>query len=150
MSSLRPHAIQLAKSLPPRLQTFFARYPAPAILPTGADPETHKTPYQQDTPNPFLATKHPVTGKYHDPIYSLRRQAEIVKLARENGVEELLPYTPKGTYERLGKRVEFGLRVKGTGVGQKVKGHKHERQMIAKLVLPLVTIRWWEMVGEML
>lgn len=135
MTSLQRNAIQLAKSLPPRLQTFFARYPSPAILPTGVDPETAKTPYQQDTPNPFLPTKHPVTGKWHDPVYSLRRQAEIVKLARENGVEELLPYTPKGTLERLQKRVEFGLRVKGTGVGQKVKGHKHERQMIAKSVL---------------
>lgn len=136
-SSLQRSAIELAKSLPPRLQTFLARYPSPAILPAGVDPESAKTPYQQDTPNPFLPTKHPVTGKWHDPVYSLRRQAEIVKLARENGVEELLPYTPKGTFERLQKRVELGLRVKGTGVGQKVKGHKHERQLIAKLVLLL-------------
>jgi large subunit ribosomal protein L25 len=140
-SSLQRSAIELAKALPPRLQTFLARYPSPTILPAGADPETAKTPYQQDTPNPFLPTKHPVTGKWHDPVYSLRRQAEIVKLARENGVEELLPYTPKGTYERLQKRVELGLRVKGTGVGQKVKGHKHERQMIAKSVL--LVCRMW-------
>jgi large subunit ribosomal protein L25 len=143
-SSLQRSAIELARALPPRLQTFLARYPSPKILPTGVDPEAAKTPYQQDTPNPFLPTKHAVTGKWHDPVYSLRRQAEIVKLARENGVEELLPYTPKGTFERLQKRVELGLRVKGTGIGQKVKGHKHERQLIAKLVLVLkgVCVEW--------
>ena len=149
-SSLQRSAIELARALPPRLQTFLARYPSPKILPAGVDPEAAKTPYQQDTPNPFLPTKHPVTGRWHDPVYSLRRQAEIVKLARENGVEELLPYTPKGTYERLQKRVELGLRVKGTGVGQKVKGHKHERQMIAKYVALPKLAAWLKGVGEML
>jgi len=58
-------------------------------------------------------------------------------MAREHGVEELLPYTPKGTEERLRKRVEFGLRVKGTGVGQQVKGHAHERHLVAKWVVPV-------------
>lgn len=126
--------IQLALALPARLRTFLARYPHPSILPAGADPATYKTAYQEETPNPFLPTKHPVTGRWHEPKYSLRRQAELVKMAREHGVEELLPYTPKGTEERLRKRVELGLRVKGTGVGQKVKGHKHERQLAAKCV----------------
>lgn len=103
----------------------------------GATPSNPRvTGYQQDRPNPFLPMRHPVTGKWHDPVYSLRRQAELVKLAREHGVEELLPPTPKGTEERLRRRVEFGLRVKGTGVGQQVKGHAHERQMVAKYVSP--------------
>lgn len=70
-------------------------------------------------------------------------------------MEELLPPTPKGTLERLRKRVELGLRVKGTGVGQTVKGHKHERQMIAKmekrreamLAMPNL-IREWKKVGK--
>lgn len=127
--------VKLAQALPPRLLTFLARYPPVSILPTGTDPATAKTGYQEDTPNPFLPLKHPVTGRWHNPKYSLRRQAELVKMAREHGVEELLPYTPKGTDEKISKRVEFGLRVKGTGVGQQVKGHKHERQMIAKYVL---------------
>ncbi|KAK4240951.1 CSL zinc finger-domain-containing protein [Achaetomium macrosporum] len=126
--------VQLALALPARLRTFLARYPPASILPAGVDPETHKTAYQEETPNPFLPTKHPVTGRWHDPKYSLRRQAELVKMAREHGVEELLPYTPKGTEVRLRKRVELGLRVRGTGVGQQVKGHKHERQMGAKYV----------------
>ena len=136
--------VQLALSLPPRLRTFLARYPPASILPAGADPETHKTAYQEESPNPFMPTKHPITGKWHNPKYSLRRQAELVKLAQENGVEELLPFTRKLNEEKLRKRVELGLRVKGTGVGEKVKGHKHERTLVAKYVEPLLVVlpRW--------
>ena len=134
MAAISQH-IQLAKSLPPRLLRFFARYPPAALQPKSSSGEPAKTGYQLDTPNPFQQTKHPATGRWHDPVYSLRRQAELVKLAREHGVEELLPHTSKGTEERLRRRVEHGLRVKGTGVGQKVKGHKHERQMAVKYVL---------------
>ncbi|EWY98438.1 hypothetical protein FOQG_00783 [Fusarium oxysporum f. sp. raphani 54005] len=121
--------IGLAKSLPAPLQRFFARYPPAAILPEN----TPKTRYQEERPNPFRFYKHPVTGKWQDPVYSQRRQAELVKMARENGVEDLLPETRKGTEYKLAHRVEHGLRVKGTGVGQKVKGHIHERHMIAKM-----------------
>ncbi|KAH6650662.1 hypothetical protein F5144DRAFT_617471 [Chaetomium tenue] len=132
MAAAATKNIQLALALPTRLRTFLARYPPASILPAGADPETHKTGYQEDTPNPFRPLRHPVTGKWHDPKYSLRRQAELVKMARKHGVEELLPEGPKSTEVRLRKRVELGLRVKGTGVGQKVKGHKHERQLGVK------------------
>jgi len=137
MAATASRYIELAKALPPRLQTFLARYPPAAILSQSATGETPKTGYQQDTPNPFLPTKHPVTGRWHDPIYSKRRQADLVKMAREHGVEELLPYTPKKTEEKLRKRVELGVRVKGTGVGQKVKGHIEERHLIAKYVISL-------------
>ena len=129
--------IQLAKALPPRLQRFFARYPPASIINPAASGELPQTAYQIEAPNPFLATKHPVTGKWHDPKFSLRRQAELVKLAREHGVEELLPYTPKKTEERIRHRVEHGLRVKGTGIGQQVKGHAHERHLVGKYVLLL-------------
>ena len=127
------HFVQLAKTLPSPLQRFFARWPPAAILPEGA--AAKPTPYQEQRPNPFRFYKHPVTGKWQDPVYSQRRQAELVQLAREHGVEELLPETTKGTEYRLAYRVEHGLRVKGTGVGQKVKGHIHERHMIAKYVV---------------
>ncbi|KAK3695143.1 hypothetical protein B0T22DRAFT_454478 [Podospora appendiculata] len=159
MAALSQKHIQLALALPPRLRTFLARYPPAAILPTapgaGASAETPKTAYQEETPNPFQPLKHPATGKWHDPKYSLRRQAEIVKIAREHGVEELLPFTVKGTEERLRKRVELGLRVKGTGVGEQVKGHKHERQLVSKmekkrkamLEMPDL-IREWKKVGK--
>ncbi|CAG9971685.1 unnamed protein product, partial [Clonostachys byssicola] len=74
-----------------------------------------------------------------DPVYSNRRQAQLVKMAREHGVEHLLPESKKGTAYRLAYRVEHGLRVKGTGVGQSVKGHIHERHMIAKYVSALLS-----------
>ena len=50
-------------------------------------------------------------------------------------MEELLPFTTKGTQERIRKREEQGLRVKGTGVGQRVKGKEWERTMKKKLDL---------------
>lgn len=126
--------VQLAKTLPPPLQRFFARWPPAAILPDAAAAAAKPTPHQEQRPNPFRFYKHPVTGKWQDPVYSLRRQAELVHMARQHGVEDLLPETTKGTEYRLARRVEHGLRVKGTGVGQKVKGHAHERHMIAKYV----------------
>ncbi|TGJ88001.1 hypothetical protein E0Z10_g749 [Xylaria hypoxylon] len=99
--------VELAKQLHPRLQRFFAKYPPNQILPISTRTNTIK---DGATPNPFLPHKHPVTGKWHDPEFSLRRQAELVKLARGEGVEELLPFTSKGTEERIRHRVEHGLR----------------------------------------
>ncbi|PKS06661.1 hypothetical protein jhhlp_007411 [Lomentospora prolificans] len=147
--------VSLAKALPPQLKRFFARYPPAAILPpTPEGAEAPKTSYQLARPDPFRFWKHPVTGKWHDPVYSLRRQAELVKMARENGVEELLPESAKSTETKLAKRVEFGLRVKGTGAGQRVKGHAHERHILSKmqkrrdamLEMPKL-IREWKRVG---
>src|SRR5258708_4178906 len=101
--------IHLAKSLPPQLQRFLARYPPASLLPPGTDPETAQTSYQQERPKPFEWLKHPVTGKWHDPVYSLRRQAQLLKLAREHGVEELMPPSRKAPDEQLAHRVEHGL-----------------------------------------
>ncbi|KAK1636848.1 hypothetical protein BDP81DRAFT_394492 [Colletotrichum phormii] len=147
--------IQLAKTLPAQLQRFFARWPPAAILPHNMAATTPKTGFQEITPNPFKSQKHAATGKWHDPVYSMRRQAEIVKLARQHGVEELLPPTVKGTEYRIAHRVEHGLRVKGTGVGQKVKGKIHERMVqprmekrrAAVLVMPKL-IKEWKKVGK--
>ncbi|KEZ44390.1 hypothetical protein SAPIO_CDS3375 [Scedosporium apiospermum] len=148
--------VNLAKGLPAQLKRFLARYPPTSILPpTTESAEVAKTSYQLARPDPFKFWKHPVTGKWHDPVYSLRRQAELVKMAREHGVEELLPETAKGTETRLARRVEFGLRVKGTGVGQRVKGHSHERQILTKMAkrreamleMPKL-IREWKRVGK--
>ena len=142
--------VKLAQSLPPRLLRFFARYPPPtssfvqhvpaSSVSTSSNPNASQEessisgsanllPY----PNPFQSQKHSATGKWHNPVFSLRRQADLVKMARANGVEKLLPYTTKGTEEKLQRRVEHGLRVKGTGVGQKVKGKLWERTMKGRL-----------------
>ncbi|PSS03607.1 hypothetical protein BD289DRAFT_502146 [Coniella lustricola] len=151
---LKEQYVNLAKTLPERLQRFLARYPPGEILKPTQRGKPH-TGYQMDSKNPFEAQRHPETGRLHNPVYSLRRQADLVKLAREHGVEELLPHTIKKTDVRLAKRVEFGWRGKGTGVGQKVKGHIHERQLAAKmdkrreamLNMPAL-IREWKAVGR--
>jgi large subunit ribosomal protein L25 len=147
--------IKLATRLPPQLTRFFARYPPRSILDsTTQTPNSLESPLTASStdatasiPNssadfsesaaaasPFRAQKHPITGKWHDPVFSLRRQAELVKLAREHGVEELLPHSIKGTAERLRRREENGLRVKGTGIGQKVKGKEWERTLKGRYV----------------
>ena len=147
--------VKLAQSLPPRLLRFFARFPPPrasfanrapsstvstAINTNSSDPNasheentvSHSRP-SLPYPNPFQSRKHPVTGSWLDPVYSLRRQADLVKMARAHGVDGLLPYTIKGTEERTIRRQNQGLRVKGTGVGQKVKGKLWERTMKGRL-----------------
>lgn len=125
--------VKLAKSLPPQLQRFFARYPPQAIC-SGLKPGEKVHPIVTEATSPFKPRKNPITGKWHDPIYSLRRQADLCKLARANGVEELLPLSVKSTEEKLRKRMENGLRVKGTGVGQRVKGKESERTLKSRYV----------------
>lgn len=143
-------AITLAKALPERLQYFFKKFPTPAVLGTANQtPNSFEAPSTPSSSSlspdsdatiaptskgalptsPFDAYLHPVTGKWQPPFYSLRRQAELVKLARKHGVEDLMPYSIKGTVERQRRREEHGLRVKGTGVGQKVKGKEWERTL---------------------
>lgn len=146
--------VKLAQSLPPRLLRFFARYPPTILSSTLTHAQvttalntssTHSNASQEeatvvDIPirspkvyNPFKAQKHPLTAVWQTSRFSLRRQADLVKMARHHGVEELLPYTPKKTDVRLRKREQLGLRVKGTGEGQKVKGKKEERTMKTRL-----------------
>jgi large subunit ribosomal protein L25 len=144
----RKEAIQLARSLPPRLLYFFQKWPTPATLgsQSSAAPNTIQTPSSSPPSSdsdavtdssaplflnrsPFDAFKNPATGKWHAPFYSLRRQADLMKLAQQHGVEELMPFSIKGSAEKARKREEHGLRVKGTGVGQKVKGKEWERTL---------------------
>ena len=176
--ALQVEHINLARSLPSRLLNFFAKYPPSALsqslntqiagtMSNISDKSStsfaenieengiESTSSIPEPSNPFRSQKNPVTGKWYEPRYSLRRQADLVKLARAHGVEELLPYTTKGTQAKIEKREELGLRVKGTGVGQRPKGHKHERTMRprlekrkqAMLDMPEM-VRNWEQVGN--
>ena len=94
--------------------------------------------------------KNYVTGRWRGARYGLRIQADLVKLAARHGVEEFLPYTRKKTGERQRRREERGLRIKGTGVGQKVKGRKWERTLesrldrrrVAMLKMPKMIYNW--------
>jgi large subunit ribosomal protein L25 len=88
---------------------------------------------ERGPPNPFLPLKNYETGRWRGAAIGLRVQADLVKLAKKNGVEALLPPGRKSTAFKEQRTLERGLRVKGTGEGQKVKGHKWERRMGAKL-----------------
>jgi len=138
---------QLARSLPLRLQKFFCLNPprlvngaliAPGTLPPQSQPQSTTSAIPPPSSisrfvNPFQPQQNIKTGRWHPPLYSLRRQADLVKLAKEHGVEDLLPPTLKSTEATLRRREEFGLRVKGTGAGQKVKGHEWERTLKGRL-----------------
>jgi large subunit ribosomal protein L25 len=91
------------------------------------------TPAEVPFPNPFLPTKNFATGRWHGPVYGLRKQADLVKLAQQHGVIDLLPWTIKKPGEKEARRIERGLQVKGTGEGQKVKGKLWERTMKGRL-----------------
>jgi hypothetical protein len=73
-------------------------------------------------------------------------------MARRYGVEELLPYSHKLKWVKDKKREEKGLRVKGTGVGEKVKGKEWERTVkgrlekrrVAMLKMPEMIQQWKE------
>lgn len=88
---------------------------------------------ERGPPNPFLPMKNHETGRWRGAAIGLRVQADLVKLAKAYGVEALLPPGRKSTVFKEQRTLEQGLRVRGTGEGQKVKGHKWERRMGAKL-----------------
>jgi large subunit ribosomal protein L25 len=89
----------------------------------------HDLPY----PNPFLPSKNFTTGRWHGPVFGLRKQADLVKLAVQHDVVDLLPWTIKKPGEKDARRIESGLMVKGTGEGQKVKGKNWERTLKGRL-----------------
>ncbi|CAO2649089.1 Nn.00g100380.m01.CDS01 [Neocucurbitaria sp. VM-36] len=103
--------------------------PSSAPSNSSIPPEAHDLPY----PNPFLPTKNFATGRWHSPAYGLRKQADLVKLASQHGVVDLLPWTIKKPGEKERRRIEKGLMVKGTGEGQKVKGKLWERTLKGRL-----------------
>lgn len=139
------HHLKLARSLPKRLQRFLAvnniqRVSQPAsetAIGANSDdsqaPEAATSQHLNNPLNPFKPNRNPRTGRWHPPLYSLRRQAALMKDAKEHGVEELLPHSLKSTRERQKRREEHGLRVQGTGVGQRVKGHHWERTLKGRL-----------------
>ena len=157
--------VKLAQTLPPKLLRFFRRYPpgtvkapfcstvSPSFTTPNPTPPEHYPPLSTDVrANPFQSTQNPITGAWRDPVYSLRRQADLVKLARENGVEGLLPFTVKSTGERAARQEERAQQMMG---GRKVKGHYWERTQKGRLEkrrqamvgMPEL-IRTWKEVGS--
>ncbi|KAF2474832.1 uncharacterized protein BDR25DRAFT_332160 [Lindgomyces ingoldianus] len=140
--------VRLAESLPGVLLRFFAKYPPPALIrpvqsttvastasSAGPNAPATETPTENELPyhNPFQPRKNFETGTWYGPRYGLRKQANLVKVAQKYGVVDLLPYTIKKPGEKERRRIERGLRVKGTGVGEKVKGKLWERTLKGRL-----------------
>jgi large subunit ribosomal protein L25 len=51
-------------------------------------------------PNPFIPRKSPKNQSWRPPVYSLRRQADLVKKAKATGLLHLLPHGPKNPLPR--------------------------------------------------
>ncbi|KAF1950697.1 hypothetical protein CC80DRAFT_496616 [Byssothecium circinans] len=153
--SLPPRLIRFFQKFPPPalLQQTFAQGPpvaeaTPTVTPSALDASSSSTPAPiSEVPsasldstdavlpyhNPFLPLKSHVTGRWRGPVYGLRQQASLVKLASAHGVLDLLPWTIKKPGEKEKRRIEKGLQVKGTGEGQKVKGKLWERTLKGRL-----------------
>ncbi|KAJ4301157.1 hypothetical protein N0V90_003247 [Kalmusia sp. IMI 367209] len=140
-----PSVLNLSAPAPPTAETTPATAPAvpnaspiepstapidpPSLAPLSATADAQNLPY----PNPFLPRKNHTTGRWYGPVYGLRQQADLVKLAQKHDVLELLPWTIKKPGEKEKRRIERGLQVKGTGEGQKVKGKLWERTLKGRL-----------------
>ncbi|KAF2255222.1 hypothetical protein BU26DRAFT_514973 [Trematosphaeria pertusa] len=151
--SLPPRLIRFFERFPP--PALLQNTAAPALRSAGTAPTTSPTDpnapaIESSTPelsseappsssselpyhNPFLPRKNYTTGRWYGPAYGLRKQAELVKLAQTHGVLDLLPWTIKKPGEKEKRRIERGLQVKGTGVGEKVKGKLWERTLKGRL-----------------
>lgn len=116
--------VKLASTLPPMLHRFFARFPPGS-----------------NAANIFRHTKNEITGRWHNPKYSLRRQKELVKLSQDYGVEELLPPTVKSSVARA-ERAALGPRLRRM---MTPKGKGWERSLRSKYVYSRP--RWVRRVG---
>jgi large subunit ribosomal protein L25 len=125
-----------AASIPPVASTTPSENPNASSIETPeipADAANLSSTAELGYHNPFQPRKNYVTGRWYSPVYGLRKQADLVKLASQHGVLDLLPYTIKNPVEKEKRRLEKGLMVKGTGVGQKVKGKVWERTLKGRL-----------------
>lgn len=76
--------------LPKKLHTFFIKYPPRPLAQYAEKPSVITDPHK----NPFLPNKNEDSGKWHGAKYSLRRSADLYKMAFKYGVADLLPPIP--------------------------------------------------------
>ncbi|KAF8889594.1 hypothetical protein BD779DRAFT_1520006 [Infundibulicybe gibba] len=97
------------------------------LAPRQTDAVPPKTDTNLHLPNPFLPQRNPKTGKWSAPKYSLRRQAELVKKAKESSLVHLLPAGPKLTNPSQLASTQ------ATPTSLDVKGTKNEKQELARV-----------------
>lgn len=107
--------------------------------PLGTPVQTVLLPFQ----NPFKPHRDPRTGKYHGPRYSLRRQADIIKLALRFGVADLLPPSEKMNRLLYGKKRPMvgTLRPKGTYEERTRETYVEKKQKSLEEALRIVAMR---------
>ncbi|CAK9437632.1 mitochondrial 54S ribosomal protein mL59 [Lodderomyces beijingensis] len=77
--------------LPQKLHNFFIKHPPRPFAQYKDGPSTTTDPIK----NPFYPNKHLETGRWHSPHYSRRRSADLFKMAKKFGIQDLLPPTPR-------------------------------------------------------
>lgn len=107
--------------LPDKLRTFFKKFPPNVKY------SDRPTLVNSPDANPFLPNKHPVTGRYHNPKYSLRRMSDLYKLAHQYGLQNLLPPNKKLFFE---EKYDQKKLMKGVLLP---KGHKYELRYDEKM-----------------
>lgn len=73
--------------LPQKLHKFFIKHPPRPF----AEYATKSSVITDPQRNPFLPNKNPETSRWHEPKFSLRRQADLYKMAYKFGIADLLP-----------------------------------------------------------
>ncbi|KAI3406984.1 MRPL25 [Candida oxycetoniae] len=81
--------------LPQKLHNFFIKYPPRPFAEYKTGPSTTNDPLK----NPFFPNKNLETGKWYNSLYSRRRSADLFKLAKKFGIQDLLPQTPRKFHE---------------------------------------------------
>lgn len=76
--------------LPQKLHNFFIKFPPRPFAAYLEKPSVTSDPNL----NPFLPNKNADTGRWHGAKYSLRRSADLFKMARKFGLQDLLPPIP--------------------------------------------------------
>jgi large subunit ribosomal protein L25 len=112
---------------------------SPTQTPAGEITPTVFLPFQ----NPFKPTRDPRSGKIHAPRYSLRRQADIIKLGMRFGVAELLPPSPKMNRLLHGKKRPMAgtLKPKGTYEERTRQQYVEKKQKSLEESLRVVAMR---------
>ncbi|KAF3988353.1 hypothetical protein FT663_02387 [Candidozyma haemuli var. vulneris] len=110
--------------LPQKLHNFFIKFPPRPFAQYAEKPSTIKDPQM----NPFLPNKNPETGRWHGAKYSLRRSADLIKMAKKFGIQDLLPPIPHKRFHEDKYNNKNWMR----GI-LKQKGQKWERDLPEKL-----------------
>ncbi|KTW27091.1 hypothetical protein T552_02583 [Pneumocystis carinii B80] len=116
-----------SKSLPRLLAGFLKQFPS----------IKNDNSLNLNLPNPFKPIKNKLTGRWQNPIYSLRQQAVLIKQARIFGYEKLFPLNSP-----VIKQMRGILRWKGTKA-QRMKQVKLSR-IIKELEMQPRRIETWK------